>query len=128
MTSIYDPEHSRSEYPVDMECCRAGVTSDWFNRQCTRKGTITEDGVLWCKQHAPSAQAKQDELAALKFKINALRWGADYQKRVIASRAIALINGDKADALLMAELEAAVHAWEVTVAKVKALTDEQNPS
>ena len=38
----------------DPKKCSERMTRGWTYGQCSRKGVVTEDGKLWCKQHAPS--------------------------------------------------------------------------
>jgi len=50
----------------------------WMHpHQCSRRGVITEEGNLWCKQHAPSAvKARRGTIAA--------RWSEESAARDIA--------------------------------------------
>ena len=47
----------------------------WGNRsrQCTRNGTVEEDGKWWCRIHAPSLEAQRREGAYQK-------WNADWER------------------------------------------------
>ena len=75
MTAVYKPNKNRyrasESAPVDMKCCRAVVTryiGNWPSHgQCLRKGTVEEDGMLWCKIHAPSEVKKRDQAKREKF-------------------------------------------------------------
>lgn len=58
--------------PPDKRCSADIHHSAWNTTRCRRKGTIEEDGKLWCSQHAPSRAAERrralDEAAEAKRK------------------------------------------------------------
>ena len=46
----------------DMDKCRAGIYGRGASYQCSRKGVVEEDGMKWCRQHAPSTEKKGAEV------------------------------------------------------------------
>jgi hypothetical protein len=94
MSYVYQPR-DRFYAAFDPERCAASVSynNGWRSRQCTRKGTIEEDGHKWCGQHAPSREkARQDE-SDRKFRARianspAVRLGHEYMRRKALEQAI----------------------------------------
>lgn len=44
----------------ELRCCEIVMDSTgWHSYQCSRKGTLKENGKLWCTQHAPSSVKKR---------------------------------------------------------------------
>lgn len=67
MTFIWRPHWKHEK--VDMSCCRAPVrVGPAGHSQCSRRGIVEEDGVLWCKQHAPSVVRARDEAREDKWR------------------------------------------------------------
>lgn len=50
MTKFWDPKRCQKQVWI----------GSWYS-QCRRKGSVEEDGKLWCKQHTPSAEAARLE-------------------------------------------------------------------
>lgn len=62
---------------VDMSRCRAEVWSRerWARwHQCTRKGEIEHNGMLFCKQHSPDAEAKRKAEMDERDRLERLKW------------------------------------------------------
>jgi hypothetical protein len=56
--------------PKEKRCSEPKVSdvTGWHSYQCSRRGTITEDGKPWCFQHAPSAVHKRNAEVETRFK------------------------------------------------------------
>ena len=62
-------------------CPEQGIpdSTGWHYYQCSRRGTIDEDGKLWCFQHAPSAKRKRRGESDARYK-------ADQDRRLAPAR------------------------------------------
>ena len=74
--------------PQSERCSEQNVPdgTGWHSSRCSRRGTLTEDGKLWCFQHAPSA--KRERLAK-----STARWEADQVRRLAPERERARLLG-----------------------------------
>ena len=89
MTFVWTPGWGEDQ--VDMALCRASVADGGRSmrvHQCSRKGVVKEDGVLWCRQHAPSAEATRREKRDRKWQLESDARGRTYARQN-AHRAIA---------------------------------------
>lgn len=77
---VWKPHWSHQK--VDLTRCRSAVHEHGRGvgfYQCTRKGVIEEDGMLWCRQHAPSAERK-------RHKARQAKWNREARERDLANK------------------------------------------
>jgi len=107
---------------VDMTQCRASVSGGdrWGFHQCTRKGTVDERGMLWCRQHAPSTVAAKNAAQAAKEKAERekrnARYERDHTRTAVADTALRYFRQQATHD----ELEAAVNAYAAALDAVAA--------
>ena len=79
-------------------CSEQGIPdrTGWHYYQCSRRGTIDEDGKLWCFQHAPSAKRKRRGESDARYK-------ADQDRRLAPWRELDRLR--TVNAKLLAALE-----------------------
>lgn len=68
MVHIWRPHWSYEK--IDPTRCASAVHDGGGSvefHQCTRRGIIEEDGHLWCRVHAPSAEAERNRIASEKY-------------------------------------------------------------
>ena len=56
--------------PPDNERCQKNNVSDgtgWHYDRCKRRGAVKEENKLWCKQHAPSAEAARSQESSKRW-------------------------------------------------------------
>ncbi len=54
-----------ADIKLDPKRCARGLMDNYKSYQCRRKGSIEEDGHIWCKTHAPSnIKAKREKQEA----------------------------------------------------------------
>lgn len=117
MTRVWTPDRYGDNRKPDIKRCRASVSytlgSGWArSSQCTRKGAVEEDGMLWRKQHAPSAAKKRRDDSSARWKAESEHqsrvWEAKSLHRQIAQKAIDYFQ----QRATFEELEQAVSAYD----------------
>lgn len=73
-----------------MTACAAIVhdTQSWRGRNCTRAGTVHENGKYWCKQHAPSAEKARRDKAQAEWEA---QWAKKSEQRKLEAAAPAML-------------------------------------
>ena len=95
MTFLYK---SRWGNNPDMTKCRAHVSTNgsFYGHQCTNKGIIDRDGVLFCRTHDPVAveekRAKRNEKWEAQWKEKNERWAAEEKQRDLLKRSLDAIR------------------------------------
>ena len=74
-------------------------STGWHYYQCSRRGTIDEDGKLWCFQHTPSAKRKRRGESDARYKADQDRRLAPLRKldrlRTVNAQLLAALEGLK---------------------------------
>ena len=114
MTIVYR-NHLSPDHGAHMDYCRAAVHETGRGvsfYQCSRKGKIEEDGMMWCAQHAPSAEKRRRKERDIKYQrdraAESLKWTKRGAKNKIATIAIRYFKQQAT----FDKLESALQAYE----------------
>lgn len=91
MSSVYKP-NSQFEAKFDPKRCAASVSQGdrgFSYGQCVRKGVLTEEGHLWCKQHAPSTEAARRAKRDQRWAAQSAASDRKYQLRELGDKIVA---------------------------------------